>query len=118
MLETVGNPVAVNPDRELARVAREREWDIREFRRPVRLRDRVPVPPTGPTIAVSSALAVAGAGVAAWWWWRRHERGASNGAPGRATGARALSSDALLAVRHTVGALGAARRVAVGVVRS
>ena len=29
MLELVGNPVAVNPDRELARVAREREWEMR-----------------------------------------------------------------------------------------
>ena len=33
MLELVGNPVAVNPDRELARVAREREWDMRCFQR-------------------------------------------------------------------------------------
>ena len=45
MLELVGNPVAVNPDRELTRVAREREWDMRWFQHPVRLRDRVPVPP-------------------------------------------------------------------------
>jgi HAD superfamily hydrolase (TIGR01490 family) len=72
MLEVVGHPVVVNPDRELARVAREREWEVLSFRQPVRLRDRVPVPPTGPTIAVSGALAAAGAGMAAyWWWWRR-----------------------------------------------
>jgi HAD superfamily hydrolase (TIGR01490 family) len=76
MLESVGNPVAVNPDKELARLAREREWDVRVFARPVRLRDRVPVPPAGPTIAVSSALAVAGAGVALWWWLRRREQAA------------------------------------------
>src|SRR4029077_17308961 len=38
MLELVGHPIAVNPDRELARVAREREWEIRYFQRPVRLR--------------------------------------------------------------------------------
>jgi HAD superfamily hydrolase (TIGR01490 family) len=73
MLETVGHPVAVNPDKELARLAREREWEVRVFARPVRLRDRVPVPPAGPTIAFSGALAVAGAGVAVWWWLRRRE---------------------------------------------
>src|SRR5690349_9044010 len=49
MLELVGNPVVVNPDRDLLRVARDREWEVREFQRPVRLRDRVPVPPHGPT---------------------------------------------------------------------
>ena len=73
MLQTVGKPVAVNPDRELARIAREREWDVRDFRQPVRLRDRVPVPPTGPTIAVSGAIVAAGMGAAAWWWKRRHQ---------------------------------------------
>ena len=51
MLELVGNPVAVNPDRELTRVARERDWEMRWFQHPVRLRDRVPVPPKGPTLA-------------------------------------------------------------------
>jgi HAD superfamily hydrolase (TIGR01490 family) len=33
MLEVVGHPVAVNPDRELARVARERGWQILRFDR-------------------------------------------------------------------------------------
>jgi HAD superfamily hydrolase (TIGR01490 family) len=118
MLEAVGHPVAVNPDRDLARVAREREWEVREFRQPVRLRDRVPVPPRGPTIAVSGALAVAGAGAAAWWWWRRHDQAPPNGSARAAVRARAVSGDALDALRHTVGALGAASRVAAGVVRS
>jgi HAD superfamily hydrolase (TIGR01490 family) len=71
MLELVGYPVAVNPDRELGRIAREHGWEVRTFARPVRLRDRVPVPPAGPTIAVSGVLAAAGAGVAVWWWLRR-----------------------------------------------
>jgi HAD superfamily hydrolase (TIGR01490 family) len=71
MLESVGHPVAVNPDKELERYAREHEWDVRNFARPVRLRDRVPVPPKGPTIAVGGALAVAGAGTAAYVLWRR-----------------------------------------------
>ncbi|MCU1448453.1 MAG: HAD-superfamily subfamily hydrolase [Acidimicrobiales bacterium] len=70
MLETVGHPVAVNPDRELARVARERGWEVRKFERPVRLRDRVPTPPPAPTAVGASALVVGG--LAALWWKRRH----------------------------------------------
>ncbi|HVM12004.1 MAG TPA: HAD family hydrolase, partial [Actinomycetota bacterium] len=34
MLEAVGNPIAVNPDRELRRVAIGRGWQTRDFRRP------------------------------------------------------------------------------------
>jgi HAD superfamily hydrolase (TIGR01490 family) len=70
MLEAVGHPVVVNPDRELARVARERGWEARKFERPVRLRDRVPTPPPAPTAVGATAL-VAG-GLAAVWWKRRH----------------------------------------------
>jgi HAD superfamily hydrolase (TIGR01490 family) len=93
MLETVGHPFAVNPDRELARIARERGWEILNFRRPVRLRDRVPAPPPGPTIAVSTVLLAAGAGAAAWWWLRHRTpaAAASVATDGRAgaSGARA-----------------------------
>ena len=32
MLEAVGHPVAVNPDRDLARIARERDWEVLTFR--------------------------------------------------------------------------------------
>jgi HAD superfamily hydrolase (TIGR01490 family) len=70
MLEVVGHPVAVNPDRELLKVARERGWEVRRFVHPVRLRDRVPVPPAGPT-AAAAVTALAGAG-AAFVWWKRH----------------------------------------------
>ncbi|MFN8034578.1 MAG: HAD-IB family hydrolase [Acidimicrobiia bacterium] len=83
MLECVGHPVAVNADRDLAKIAKEREWATREFRHPVRLRDRVPVPPAGPTIAVSSAVVAAGAGVAAWWWYRRQHPAAAAASPWR-----------------------------------
>src|SRR3954454_7588298 len=38
MLEVVGHPVAVNPDRELARIARDRQWEVRQFRHGVPLR--------------------------------------------------------------------------------
>jgi HAD superfamily hydrolase (TIGR01490 family) len=71
MLELVGHPVAVNADRDLLRVARDREWEVRNFDRPVRLRDRVPVPPRGPTIAAGSALAAAGTAVVLYLWLRR-----------------------------------------------
>ena len=44
MLAAVGHPVAVNPDRELARAARERGWQVEQFRLEVPLRERVPMP--------------------------------------------------------------------------
>jgi HAD superfamily hydrolase (TIGR01490 family) len=62
MLEAVGNPVAVNPDRELRRAAEARGWKIRDFRRPVRLRTRIAssVPrPNPPLAAAVGAAAVA-----------------------------------------------------------
>ena len=37
MLEAVGHPVVVNPDRVLNRLARERGWEVRQFRRQVRM---------------------------------------------------------------------------------
>ncbi len=85
MLELVGHPVAVNADKELAKLVRERGWEQRTFARPVRLRDRVPAPPAGPTIAVSGALAAAGAGLAVWWWLRKRENGAPANPLQRAT---------------------------------
>lgn len=77
MLEAVGHPVAVNPDRVLGRLAREREWEVRQFVRPVRLRDRVN--PSKPAVAVTLGAMVAGAGAAGIGWWlgaRRHGAGA------------------------------------------
>jgi HAD superfamily hydrolase (TIGR01490 family) len=72
MLECVGHPVAVNPDRELLRTAREREWEVVRFVRPVRLRDRVPVPSSRQT-AVGGGVAAAVAGAVVWWWLRREQ---------------------------------------------
>ena len=51
MMELVGHPVAVNPDRPLLRVANEREWEVVRFVKPVRLRDRVPMPTATQTAA-------------------------------------------------------------------
>ena len=42
MLEVVGNPVVVNPDKELRKIAEERKWPVESFRNPVSLRDRLP----------------------------------------------------------------------------
>ena len=59
MLDAVGNPVAVNPDRELRREAERRGWQIRDFRRPVRLRERLPqvgAPPPGLAALVAGAV--------------------------------------------------------------
>ena len=44
MLEAVGHPVAVNPDRVLAKAGPTRDWEVMQFTKPVRLRDRVSVP--------------------------------------------------------------------------
>ncbi|MGH9070275.1 MAG: HAD family hydrolase [Acidimicrobiales bacterium] len=41
MLEVVGHAVAVNPDRVLLKLARDRGWDVRQFVRPVRLHPRL-----------------------------------------------------------------------------
>lgn len=75
MLEAVGHPFAVNPDKGLRRIALDRGWPVLEFRRPVTLRDRIPrlPPPPGPRVgaaAVAGAVAV-GAGAA---WYAVHRR--------------------------------------------
>jgi HAD superfamily hydrolase (TIGR01490 family) len=63
MLESVGNPVAVNPDKDLRREAEERGWQTRDFRRPVRLRTRIAqaVPPAKPSIAAAAGVAAVAA---------------------------------------------------------
>ena len=73
MLEAVGNPVAVNPDKPLRRHAAEHGWRLREFRRPVRMRDRIPsLPqPPGPPVAYAGVAVAAGAMGLAWWAGRR-----------------------------------------------
>lgn len=41
MMRAVGNPVAVNPDKDLEKAARAAGWEIREFDKPVSLGDRL-----------------------------------------------------------------------------
>jgi HAD superfamily hydrolase (TIGR01490 family) len=71
MLQAVGHPVAVNPDRDLRREAEKRGWRIRYFRRPVRLRQRLPQvrPPSPVAAAVAGTAALAA--VAGWLYFRR-----------------------------------------------
>jgi HAD superfamily hydrolase (TIGR01490 family) len=61
MLSAVGNPVAVNPDRELRRHAEEHEWQVRDFRRPVRLRSRIAGAAPRPSVAVVVGVAAVAA---------------------------------------------------------
>lgn len=79
MLEAVGHPVAVNPDKALLKVATERGWEIRVFDNPQLLVEgrtiRAPHPGTVSAIGAAAAL-----GAAVWWkarkpaptrWWQR-----------------------------------------------
>jgi HAD superfamily hydrolase (TIGR01490 family) len=63
MLEAVGHPHAVNPDKELRKTAAANGWPILVFIKPVALRSRVPLPPAKQTlvaIAVGGVVAVGG----------------------------------------------------------
>jgi HAD superfamily hydrolase (TIGR01490 family) len=107
MLAAVGHPVAVNPDRELARVAVDRDWQVRWFTHKVPLRERVAMPAPGPTAAVGGGLvATAAAGTAAFWWVRRD----------RTVKETARQISGLARAVHTVG--GPARRLAASTSRT
>ncbi|WP_224766240.1 HAD family hydrolase [Nocardioides campestrisoli] len=62
MLQVVGRPFAVNPDKELRRIATERGWPVLTFSRPVALRSRVGLPgkPALAALAVGGVVAVGG----------------------------------------------------------
>ena len=72
MLEAVGHPHAVNPDKDLRRLAASQGWPILQFTRPVTLRSRIPVKPTLAALTVGTALTVGGA----IWLNRRRRLGA------------------------------------------
>ena len=61
MLEIVGHPHAVNPDKDLRKLAVARGWPVLHFNRPVTLRSHIPVKGTLATIAVGTALTLGGA---------------------------------------------------------
>lgn len=70
MMEAVGHPVAVNPERELRKVAEERQWPILEFQRQVSLRTRLAQPV--PMISGATVMAGIAGGIALWLVKRRN----------------------------------------------
>ncbi len=75
MLQAVGHPVAVNPDRALRREAATRGWPVLDFTQPAPLRRRLPAPPSRPLalVAVAALAATAASALLAWSAvrWRR-----------------------------------------------
>ncbi|MGW4561378.1 HAD family hydrolase [Streptomyces sp. NPDC004561] len=74
MLQAVGRPHAVNPDRALRREAVARGWPVLEFRRPVRLKKRLPtlsVPPRPALVAMAAVGAAAATAGLVWYTSRR-----------------------------------------------
>lgn len=68
MLNAVGHPVAVNPDRDLRRLAQEQDWPVRDFARPVRLRPRwEPAHLSTRAVLVAGAAGVLAVGGATAW---------------------------------------------------
>ncbi|WP_257231982.1 HAD family phosphatase [Streptomyces sp. Rer75] len=73
MLESVGHPHAVNPDRTLRREAVARGWPVLSFDRPVRLKQRLPslsMPPR-PVLAAVAAVGAAAATAGLVWYASR-----------------------------------------------
>jgi HAD superfamily hydrolase (TIGR01490 family) len=74
LLEVVGHPTVVNPDRGLRKVAAQRGWPVLTFSDPISLRARIPTP-SGTAVAAAAVGigAVAAAGFA-WYGLRRRRR--------------------------------------------
>ncbi|MFE0650196.1 HAD family hydrolase [Streptomyces sp. NPDC059534] len=78
MLEAVGHPYAVNPDRTLRREATAREWPVLAFEKPVRLKQRLPefrMPPR-PTLVAAAAVGAAAVGAGLVWYAARRRQAA------------------------------------------
>ncbi|MGH3913066.1 MAG: HAD family hydrolase [Pseudonocardiaceae bacterium] len=82
LLEAVGHPTAVNPDRALRREAVARGWPVLAFSDPVSLRTRIPAPSGAQLAAVVGLGAVAAAGVAWYGLRRKHTGGQVTDVPG------------------------------------
>ncbi|MGW8378602.1 HAD family hydrolase [Streptomyces sp. ODS28] len=76
MLEAVGHPHAVNPDRALRKEALARDWPVLTFSRPVRLKQRIPnlSMPSRPVLAVTAAAVGAAAAAAGLVWYTSRHR--------------------------------------------
>ncbi|HEX6577069.1 MAG TPA: HAD family hydrolase [Jiangellaceae bacterium] len=75
MLEAVGHPYAVNPDRALRRAAAERGWPVLVFSKPVALRQRGTAIRDAPKPAIAAAAIGAGAAAAGLVWYATRRRG-------------------------------------------
>jgi HAD superfamily hydrolase (TIGR01490 family) len=71
LLEAVGRPHAVNPDRTLRRVADERGWPVLMFTRPVTLRRRMGLRPRPRQLVALLCIAAAAGATVAWQLQRR-----------------------------------------------
>jgi HAD superfamily hydrolase (TIGR01490 family) len=74
LLEAVGHPTAVNPDRALRRVADQRGWPILTFADPVALRMRWRPPPRRAALAAVGMGAAAALFAVGWYLRRQPER--------------------------------------------
>ena len=72
MLEVVGHPFAVNPDRALRKAAAEREWPVLSFSNAVPLRERISgLRPEHPTVTVGAVVGGVAVGGAIWYAAKR-----------------------------------------------
>ncbi|NED95757.1 HAD family hydrolase [Phytoactinopolyspora alkaliphila] len=75
MLDTVGHPYAVNPDRALRKAAAEQGWPVLVFSKPVALRQRASSIREAPKPAIAAAAIGAGAAAAGLAWYAVRRRG-------------------------------------------
>ncbi|NIJ10053.1 HAD superfamily hydrolase (TIGR01490 family) [Saccharomonospora amisosensis] len=73
LLEVVGNPHVVNPDRTLRKLATERGWPVHSFSNPVSLRARLPSP-SATAVAVGLGMGAVAAGATLYGLSRRKRR--------------------------------------------
>ncbi|MEU8758588.1 HAD-IB family hydrolase [Streptomyces sp. NPDC048659] len=78
MLESVGHPYAVNPDRTLRREATARDWPVLVFDKPVRLKQRLPAfrMPPRPALVAAAAVGAAAATAGIVWYASRRKHAA------------------------------------------
>ncbi len=75
MLEAVGHPYVVNPDRALRKIAADRGWPVLVFSKPVALRKRAASFRDAPKPALAAAAIGAGAAAAGLAWYAVRRRG-------------------------------------------
>lgn len=74
MLEAVGHPAAVNPNRALRKVAIQRGWPVLTFSAPVPLRAKIATP-TGGMVVAATAVGLGAVAAGVTWYGIRRRRG-------------------------------------------